>query len=116
MRKEIILEALSKLGDEQAVETLIAALDENNHWIQQASAKSLGEIGDLRAVGALLRLLQNINENVQYVAAISLCILKDKESFKTLSDFYYRISKRKPYSDLRKAAIDIIEQTLARIE
>jgi HEAT repeat protein len=50
---------LGQIGDAQAVEPLISALNSSDWQVPQTAAQALGQIGDVRAVEPLISILQN---------------------------------------------------------
>jgi HEAT repeat protein len=68
-------EALSRIGDERAVESLIAALrDQDGSSVHRGAAEALGRIGDARGVGPLVAVLVGIDSDssVREAAVIAL--------------------------------------------
>lgn len=66
-------QSLARLPDAQAVEPLIAALDDDESLVRAAVAGALGAIHDPRAVGPLVSLLSgDADHDVRYYAAKSL--------------------------------------------
>ena len=57
-------DSLGKLGDPQAVEPLMAALQDENSYVRWLAAGALGVLGDPRAVGPLKELLPNEKDPV----------------------------------------------------
>ena len=65
-------EALGQLEDAQAVEPLIAALEDANEDMRQVAAKGLGQLGDIRAVEPLLSLLKGSRRGYEYDAQAAI--------------------------------------------
>lgn len=70
--KEVVVLSLGDIGDPRAVTPLINTLEDNNWEIRSSTAKALGKIGDRRAVRPLIDLLENQNGNVRWHAAQAL--------------------------------------------
>lgn len=71
-------EALGRIGDLQAVPSLLAALDCSDIYVRDAVTWALGELGDLRAVSPLLNLLKAKSEQPYEVLIESLGKLSHK--------------------------------------
>ena len=65
--RETAAEALGRIGDEGAVDSLIQALKDENGQVREKAVKALGKIGDERAVEPLLQAI--IDEKVDIVVA-----------------------------------------------
>ncbi len=67
-------EALGAAGDRQAVEPLLAVLnDRDGEWaVRTAAARSLGVLGDSKAVESLAAVLNDMNAHVRYAAVVAL--------------------------------------------
>jgi hypothetical protein len=65
------------LGDERAVEPLIAALKDGDSRVRSNAAIALGEIGDTRAVEPLIAALKDGDSSVRSNAAIALGVIGD---------------------------------------
>jgi HEAT repeat protein len=63
-------EALSKIGDERAVEPLVAALKDEDGGVRKAVAEALGQIGDVRAVEPLIAALKDVGVRKAAVEAL----------------------------------------------
>ena len=63
---------LGRERDDQAVEPLIARLDDSDEWVRRAIAEALGEIGDARAVEPLIARLDDSDEWVRRAIAEAL--------------------------------------------
>lgn len=59
------------LGDSSAVETLISALDDEHHMVQESAAISLAKIGDTRAIEPLISALES-KVNLKFVEALGM--------------------------------------------
>jgi HEAT repeat protein len=68
------IEALGRIGDPRAVDTLIAALADENRYVRQSAAEALGAIGDPRATAPLEMLLSD--EKVWIVRSAAAKALK----------------------------------------
>jgi HEAT repeat protein len=65
-KKEVAIRSLGKIGDPQALPTLIDALQDENWEIRSMAARSLGQIGDSSATEALINAMQNDTEAVRW--------------------------------------------------
>ena len=63
---EVAALALGEIGDPRAVEPLISSLEDDNWELRSSAAKALGKIGDDRAIEPLTDLLEDRNENVRW--------------------------------------------------
>lgn len=79
-------EALGEIGDESAVEPLIAALLDEDEHVRWRAAGSLGLLGDERAVEPLIAALQDEDAFVRKVAAGSLGDIGDERALGPLID------------------------------
>ena len=77
-------ENLGIIGDQTAVEPLIAALEDPYVEVAWLAAKSLGSIGDARAVEPLLRALASKQPWLRAGAAIGLGKLRDRRAVEPL--------------------------------
>jgi len=64
--------ALGEIGDERAVESLIATLKDEDSNVRKNAAEALGKIGDERAVEPLKQALKDKSKDVQIWAAFGL--------------------------------------------
>lgn len=81
------IKALGLIGDERAVDTLIATLDDNDSFVRSSSAKALGLIGDKRAVEPLIEsLVDDINTVVRIASVSALGKLGDSIAIDTIID------------------------------
>jgi HEAT repeat protein len=71
-------DALGRLGDERAVEPLIAAMDDPDPRVRKKAAWALGQIGDLRGQRPLLAAMRDGDEDVREIAEEAYEILKRK--------------------------------------
>ncbi len=71
--------ALEKIG-EQAVDPLIALLEDPDPSLRQIAASTLGRIGSPRAVDALIESLKDKNSNVRWDAAHALGQIKSEKA------------------------------------
>jgi HEAT repeat protein len=83
-----VINAMSDLGDKEAVEPLLKILvdDKEIPEIRIAAARALGKFGDARAVVPLLQILgdQGTNKEVRRDAAFVLGIFRDKRAVEPL--------------------------------
>ena len=70
--------ALGKIGDNRAVEPLVAALKDSRSYVRSAAACALGKIGDNRAVEPLVAALKDNGSEVRSAAACALDSLQWK--------------------------------------
>ena len=78
-------EALGMIGDERAVEPLLAVLtNEKRPDTQRNAATALGELGDHRATAALLARLFDEDDDVRWAAAAALGKLGDRNAVEPL--------------------------------
>ena len=83
VRKNAV-EALGKIGDNRAVEPLIAALNDSDSDVREYAADALGEIGDKRAVEPLIVALRDSNDNVRNNSVWALGKIGDKRAVEPL--------------------------------
>ncbi len=69
---QAVAETLGKIGDNRAVEPLIAAVKNNGRDVREAAAKALGKIGDKKAVKPLTIVLKDSDDSMRGVAAEAL--------------------------------------------
>lgn len=67
-----IVAALGELGDRQAFETLVGALQQENDLIRTAAAAALGDLGDPRAVEILAPLATESDWQLRYRVCLAL--------------------------------------------
>jgi HEAT repeat protein len=83
--REVVVEALGRLGDQRAVPPLLARLlDKREHSVAVTAAESLGQLGDPRAFKPLLEKLGDRRERVAAAAANALGLLKDSRGLDPL--------------------------------
>jgi HEAT repeat protein len=70
--REVVAKALGEIGDPEAVDALVEQLEDKNWEVRSTVAKSLGKIGDDRAVEALTDALKDKNEIVRWYASQAL--------------------------------------------
>ncbi len=75
--------ALGRLADAQAVDLLVAVLDDD---VREAAITALGEIGDARAVEPLTKLLVNESPSIQRAAARALGKIGNAQAVSSLVD------------------------------
>ena len=78
-------EKLGRIGDSQAVEPLIAALDDEEQLVRQAAAEALGRIGDPSAVGPLVAQLKDKNGSMRNAVAQALGQIGDPRAVEPLT-------------------------------
>lgn len=71
-------DALGRLGDERAVEPLIAAMDDPDPRVRKKAAWALGQLGDMRGQRPLLAAMRDGDEDVREIAEEAYEILKRK--------------------------------------
>jgi HEAT repeats/PBS lyase HEAT-like repeat len=77
---------LGRLRTRQAVEPLLAALNDPRYWLVRCNAaEALGMIGDVRAVEPLIASLKHLDMNTQIAAAEALGNLGDPRAIEALS-------------------------------
>ncbi len=76
--------ALGRLGDEQAVDALIAAMKHPKYQVRQAAITSLGVIGVERVLKPLREALKSSDKRVRASAIGMLGEIGDKQSYKAL--------------------------------
>ncbi|MEW6087450.1 MAG: HEAT repeat domain-containing protein [bacterium] len=79
------IDALGKLGDNQAVEDIILALNEEDSGIRWRAARALGNFQDKRAVEPLIAKLTDENKIVRWYAAKSLGDIRDLRAIDPLT-------------------------------
>ena len=77
-------DALGRLGDKAAVESLIAALKDGDRGVRWSAARSLGTLGDKRAVEPLIAALKDGDDWVRGEIAEALGRLGDKRAVEPL--------------------------------
>jgi HEAT repeat protein len=70
-------QALGRVRDARAVDSLLAHLADENLEVREAAAEALGEIGDPRAVQALIVVLESDRDDAQAAAAFALGVIGD---------------------------------------
>lgn len=81
------INALGKIGDRSAVDSLIVCLKNQDQNVRLSAVNALGEIGNTRAVAPLLACLKDQDINVRSSAFRALCVLGDKASLVSLIAF-----------------------------
>ena len=56
------ISALGRLGDEQAIDPLILALQDRDRYVRSEAAKTLGQLGSLAAIKPLVQTLEDSEE------------------------------------------------------
>jgi HEAT repeat protein len=77
-------EALGKIGDPRAVDSLIATLSDSYDLARRSAAEALGKIGDPRAVDSLIAALSNSDDGVRRNAAEALGKIGDSRALEKL--------------------------------
>lgn len=96
--------ALGDLGDQAAVEPLIAALGHNIPEVRRAAAVSLGKLGDRRAISPLRALAARAESDDCFWAAIdALARLGDEEARRLILDALLQGDER-----VRDRAVEVI--------
>jgi protein-tyrosine-phosphatase len=102
--REAAVRALGDLGDDRAVDPLIAALGQSQEiplvWVREAIVRSLGKIGDARAVEPLIAELTDSDSGVRETAIASLGQIGDVRAVEPLIAVL-----GEPFHTLREAAI-----------
>jgi HEAT repeat protein len=80
--------ALSRIGDERAIEPLIRLLADREYEVRKSAIYALGWIGDERAIGPLVNVMKDQNESptVRGVAAEAFANIGDKSGVEPLID------------------------------
>ena len=80
-------DALGEIGDPQAVEPLIAVVENaDEDWeVQSRAAESLGKLGNLRATETLMASLTNMVSHVRYMAVVALGEIGDPAAEEALT-------------------------------
>jgi hypothetical protein len=81
-------EALAKIGNAQAVEGLIAALNHSDSGVRWEAAVALGNIGNAQAVEGLIAALNDSDSGVRRQAAVALGNIGNAETLKNLIEFW----------------------------
>ncbi|WP_342676625.1 HEAT repeat domain-containing protein [Methanofollis sp. UBA420] len=71
-------DVLGRLGDERAVEPLIAAMDDPDPRVRKKAAWALGQLGDMRGQRPLLAAMRDVDEDVREIAEEAYEMLKRK--------------------------------------
>ncbi|MGD1996106.1 MAG: HEAT repeat domain-containing protein [Anaerolineae bacterium] len=79
-RQEQAIKSLAKIGDERAVEPLVALLDSRGSHVRRAAAEALGKIGDPRAVNALSSTLRDDEWPARLAAARALGRIRNAQA------------------------------------
>jgi HEAT repeat protein len=80
----LVSQILGNEAEKQAVEPLIAKLDDSDEGVRQAAAMALGEIKDTQAVEPLIAKLDDSDEGVRQAAAMALGEIKDTRAVEPL--------------------------------
>ena len=92
------------LGDERAVEKLIAVLEDENEKVRKAAADALRKLGDKRAVEKLIKVvIEDENHEVKRAAAIAL---KNIEATATAIPALEQALETRGISEANKLAIE----------
>ncbi len=79
-------QALGELKDAQAVQSLIAALDDKNQWVRIVAAEALGQIGDRSAMHALVFALDDPSIWVRRACVVALGQIGDEQAVAPLME------------------------------
>ncbi len=79
-----LLAIVGRVGDQRALDALLARLDDPHLWVRPAAAEALGELGDGRALDALLARLDDPEQRVREAAARALGALGDGRALEGL--------------------------------
>lgn len=85
-RDQGAIEVLGKIGDEQAVETLLDFVDSSNPPLQKVTIRALGEIGSKEASQEIANALADDAQIVRSVAARALGLIGDTRAIEPLSE------------------------------
>lgn len=109
------IESLAKLNDRRAVEPLIRFLERTG---DSSVATVLGNFGDRRAVEPLIAALQHPNPSLRFYAARALGKLRDKRALSALE--WARIHDKEPILDRKstrgKSVSDVAAKAIAQIK
>jgi len=73
LNRWIVIDSLGAIGDPNAVNPLIEALNDEDRWVRTNAAEELGKLGDVRAIDPLTYVARNDKEErVRKVAAEAL--------------------------------------------
>ena len=78
--------ALGKLGNTQAKNSFVSALESTKQEVRTKSAEALGDIGDETCIPALRKRLKDWNRDAKLAAAVALSKLKDRESIPAIRE------------------------------
>ncbi|MBI3610093.1 MAG: HEAT repeat domain-containing protein [Nitrospirae bacterium] len=78
--KKILIEILGEIGDKQAVQELIMALNDVDENVRGAAIEALGKLRDVRAVEVLIPLLQTENPLIRFTAVKALERIGDERA------------------------------------
>ncbi|MEO5334693.1 MAG: HEAT repeat domain-containing protein [Magnetococcus sp. YQC-5] len=107
-----IIEALGKLGGEQAVAALLPLLeDDSERQIRLAVIEALGKLGGEQAVAALLPLLKQNDQGIRFEVASVLMKLGDGSMLSIIKEFLDDDNLER-----RVHAVKLIAQTYDKIE
>jgi HEAT repeat protein len=70
--KEVAILSLGKIGDPVAGDSLVDMLEDKNWEVRSSAAKALGQIGDPHSVEPLIKVLGDRSETIRWVASNAL--------------------------------------------
>lgn len=84
---ECYVNAIVEIGGIAAIETLVAALKNENSFVRQYAASGIGKIGDTTCIESLVGILEDHSEEVRASAANALCQIGSAKVVEPLSVF-----------------------------
>ncbi len=93
--------ALGRIGDKQAVPSLLMMLDHADAGLRATIVEALGRIGDRSALAKIVELLSDSSETVQRNAVLAVQKLPDRRAAKPI----LTILKRTQNADLRRQSV-----------
>ncbi len=97
-------EALGKIGNAGAVDSLLAVLEHDDDEVRMFAAIALGKIGDSRAVDPLIATLGDRHHEVRGSAALALGLLRDSRAVDPLMNL-----SADPFEEVRRAAEEALD-------
>lgn len=82
--RRVVAEILGRIGDVEAIDSLMDALHDSDLGVQCATANALGQIGDDRVLDALIPLLGSENESARHAAVSALRNIGGPRAIETL--------------------------------
>ncbi len=77
-------QAIGKTADSNSVESLIAALKDDNKYVRSNAAEALGKIGDIRAVEPIISALKDNDDFVRRSSVVALVKIGDQRAVPAL--------------------------------